>query len=311
MGSIVSNGSNGAVITYNQTPAFPDTDLRVYAQHFNGLGIPQWTNTVGGILVDATASNRSDFGPLLAGDDNAGTVIVWDGNNTTTSDSDIFGQYISDTTGAACSNITSSGFCGTQVIADAILSFTSIPVSFTFPTVTSSGTAQSVFNNGAAASQPDSDDLLGVEDTRNSGGFEVQLQESTTFSNGTDEIPLSDLFAATSISSPVYTVPDTDAATSCPGTDCGVIYGTSVTTRGISAPADSGSADLDLAGTYTSAFGSGPIVLMGATLPAASGRGLDANMYQFINYRLTIPALQPAGNYAVVLTFTLVDDTTP
>jgi|GEM_PF-2690480 len=245
-----------------------------------------------------------------------------------------------------CSGMETGEFCGEQVISSPILRFTNIPTSFNFPPITFyateaeataepeiltaadygkaqlmttdvpgtgtfppidiSSTAQHVYNNNNPATQPALADLLGIQDDRNSGGFEVQVQTSGTFTDGTHTIPLSNLFVATSISG-VYAVPATDTAYPCPATNCGVIYGTSITEKGILAPADSEGNGLGMPGTYDSNFGGGAIVLMDGGLPSTKGR--DGYVYQFINYYLNVPAFQAAGDYAVKLTFTLVDDT--
>jgi hypothetical protein len=185
--------------------------------------------------------------------------------------------------------------------------FSDIPGREIFPPIDVSSTALNVYNNSDAANQPALADLLGIQDNRNSGGFEVQLQTVGTFTDGTHTIPLGNLFIATSVSSPVYSVPATDTAYPCPATNCGVIYGTSVGTRGILAPADSEGNGLGMPGTYTSDFGSGAVVLMDGGLPSTQGR--NGYMYQFLNYYLNVPAFQAAGDYAVKLTFTLIDDT--
>jgi hypothetical protein len=182
-----------------------------------------------------------------------------------------------------------------------------IPGTGTFPPIDVSSSAQDVYNNANPATQPALEDLLGVQDTRDSGGFEAQVQTSGTFTNGVETIPLSNLYVATNVSSPVYSVPATDPAFSCPATDCGVIYGTTVAQRGILSPADSFGNGLGMPWTYTTDFGSGAIVLMDGGLPASQGR--NGYVYQFLNYHLHVPAYQAPGDYAVILTYTLIDDT--
>jgi hypothetical protein len=184
-----------------------------------------------------------------------------------------------------------------------------IPGGVTFPGVDISSTSQNVYNNSNATTQPALEDLIGIQDNRNSGGFEVQVQTSGTFTDGTHTIPLASMFIASSVSSPVYSVPATDPAYPCPATNCGVIYGTSITERGILAPADSQGNGLGMPGSYNANFGSGALVLMDGGLPSTKGR--DGYVYQFLNYYLNVPAFQASGSYEVKLTFTLVDDTTP
>ncbi len=217
-----------------------------------------------------------------------------------------------------CSELDAGSFCGQQVIRNAVLSFSSIPESFSFPTVTS-GREQTVYNNGPLPTyEPGPDDLLGVLDTRESGGFEVQLQEASAITDGTPpDIPPENAGVATSILSS-YVIPgitNQETAVPCIGTsaplnppDCGVIYGDSVETRGIIPAADSKDGSLGSTATYTSHFGGGPIVLMSAGLPTSSGR--NGSIYQFVNYSLTIPPRQHAGDYAFVITFDLLDTIT-
>jgi len=252
---------------------------------------------------------------------------------------------VSVTATGPCSGMESEQFCGTQVITAPTLRFISIPTSFDFPTVSLYGTpagttqqpelttanygkaqvidtipepgtfppidisgqAQKVYNNGNPTTQPALADLLGIQDNRNSGGFEVQVQVNGTFTNGSNTIPLSNLYVATSVASPVYSVPASDTAYSCPATNCGVVYGTSVTERGISAPADSQGNSLGMPYAFGQNFGSGAVVLMDGGLPADHGR--DGYVYQFLSYYLNVPAFQAAGDYAARLTFTLIDDT--
>jgi len=182
-----------------------------------------------------------------------------------------------------------------------------VPSTGTFPSITISSNPQNVYNNSNPSTQPALEDLLGIQDNRDSGGFEVQVQTSGTFTDGSHTIPLTNIYVATSVDSPVYTVPATDTAYPCPATDCGVIYGTSVTTRGILAPADSEGLGLGMPGTFPANFGGSAIVLMDGGLPSTEGR--DGYVYQFLNYYLQVPAFQEAGDYAVKITFTLIDDT--
>jgi hypothetical protein len=196
--------------------------------------------------------------------------------------------------------LTLADFGKAQVIND-------IPGTGTFPPINISSTAQNVYNNSNSTNQPALEDLLGIQDNRNSGGFEVQLQANGNFTDGTHTIPLSNLYVGTSVNSPVYNVPATDTAYPCPSTNCGVIYGSSVTTRGILAPADTQGLSLGMPGTFTTNLGSGAVVLMDGGLPSTQGR--NGYMYQFISYYLKVPAFQAAGDYAVKLTFTLIDKT--
>lgn len=321
---IVSNGGNGAIITYFSHDALLDGNI--FAQHLNGSGVPQWG--VNGEQVETnTPYAQGSYTPVS---DNYGGVVI-PFLHTISSLSDVKTQYVSDTLGPICVEAGVESFCGQQQISSASLTFTSIPDSFAFPQISSSGTTQNLFTNGVANPpliSGDDHDLLTVLDTRGDpidgglgGGFTVQVNNSTTFTDGVNVIPISNLFitTATDNSSIAGTVPIG-----------GVMYEDVATipagTRNITSPVDAGDigttitlSDLEATSTFTnifpglpnpgSQFGNGDIVLMDGTLPATAGR--NGSMHQFINYYLTLPpANQATGNYQVILTFTLFDSTT-
>lgn len=200
-----------------------------------------------------------------------------------------------------------NNFCASQIISSAILSFIYIPSSFSFSNITVSSSAQSTFSN-SGGSQPDGGDLLGVEDTRDSGGFDVQIQTNGTFADTTgDSIPVSNLYVATSTSSPVYTIAGAEAPATYPATNYGVVYSAGATQKGVTASLDNHGNDLGSVSTFSTNLSGGAVVLMNGQLPVSQGR--NSNMYQYISYYLNVPPLQPAGQYAVTLTYTLLDDT--
>lgn len=193
-------------------------------------------------------------------------------------------------------------FCGSQTISSSTLTFQNIPDTFNFGTITE-GSAQNLFNNNTPpdANKPGADDLLEILDDRNSGGFVVTVDPDGTFieETSTYTIPLSDLSIVTSLD-------ETD-----PGNVGGITYGAGfIGDQSISAPlyVDVDSVSLTTTGTYTTNFGSAPIVLMDGTLASASGR--DGTMALFTSFYLNIDPNQEAGSYALKLTYTLTDSTT-
>jgi hypothetical protein len=324
-----SNGGYGIIVPFYSETADPDvTDI--YAQHLNSNGVAQWAPN--GELVESFNTNPDiDLSVQAISDGNGGAVITWSRSTDFGNTYDLFAQYLSDTVGGICTEGGATSFCGQQEINTASLSFTSIPDSFIFPNITATSLTQNIFNNGVAnppTTSGEDHDLLTVLDTRGDpsdgglgGGFTVQVNNSTNFTDGSNIIPINNLFTVTS----------TDD-TSLAGTVAtnGVMYDNVTTipagTRNISAPVDAGNlgttltlADLQTANTYTdifpglpnprSQFGGGDITLMDGTLSAAQGR--NGSMYQFVNYYLTLPpANQISGSYSVILTFTLFDSTT-
>lgn len=220
------------------------------------------------------------------------------------------------TTATPTCNMTNS-FCGAVTITNATLSFVNIPASFNFSSVNTNSNVQTVFNNGGAnppAAGGISSDLISVLDTRGDpslggigGGFVVQVNNSTIFTDGTHTIPMNSLSVVTTADSAL--VPGTVAVN-------GVMYDDTpnipVATQTINAPVNAGANALDNPATYSgipaSQFGSGDIVLMDGTLQNTHGR--NGTMYNLASYDLNVPANQAPGDYAVILTFTLFDSTT-
>ena len=86
---IVSDGSNGAIITWQDTR---NGNFDVYAQRVNSLGIMQWTNN--GIAICTAADSQSY--PSIISNNNGGAIITWgDGRNSTTNSGyDIYAQCV-------------------------------------------------------------------------------------------------------------------------------------------------------------------------------------------------------------------------
>lgn len=299
------NGANGAVITFRSDAG---AQKHIYAQHINVSGTAQWT--ANGELVETVA--ESDSIPAIAADNNGGAAITWARVNGGTDD--VMIQYMGDSLGANCASGGSQSFCGTQSINNFTLTFSDIPDSFVFGTITE-GATQDSFNN----TTPAADDLLSVFDDRGSGscasggcgGFIVDVQPDGTFTDGTNTIPLTNLYIATSLDS-------ADVNNTAPpgpppvGESAGVSYTGGIPTalRTVSAPAyiNINNDDLDDRTTYTglgvsSVFGGSPLVLMDGTLASTSGR--NGTMSQFISFHLRVDAVQEDGEYAVIITYTL------
>lgn len=303
---IVSNGGYGAIIAYN-------SNNHIYAQHLNSNGDALWTAN-GGEQIETAVWNQVLNG--LAPDGNGGAVIVWAGTPSGATH-DVYAQYITDSVGGICSEDGSQSFCGEQQITEAILTFQTIPESFSFDTITA-GSNQDVFNNNSTDDPPKASspgaDLLKIYDNRNNGGFIVDISTTGTFTDGTNTIPLTNLYVIT-------TLDESDPKNGDPNNneEPGVTYSASIPggsngVRNIVAPAyvDTDIEAVDDKRVYiindtNTQLGGSPLILMDGTLPALEGR--NGTMSQFISFYLRIDATQPAGEYAVTLTYTLTDST--
>ena len=226
-----------------------------------------------------------------------------------------------------CADIETNQFCGTQEISEYVLTFIDIPDSFKLGTTTTGTTTNKCNNTSTLASPanecsdntlpdpPGADDLLTVRDERNSGGFVVQVTTQGTFTDGTNTIPLENLYLITSIDE------------SDPQKAGGINYSTEFTgPKTVSAPlyVDESSIDISDSLTYTSGwtnqvepyeslqitqFGGHPLDLMNGTLSTTEGRNGDMSLYT--NFNLTINYDQTGGDYSIILTYDLTDSTTP
>ncbi len=231
------------------------------------------------------------------------------------------------TPGDPCADIEANQFCGTQEISEYVLTFIDIPDSFNLGTITTGTTLNKCNNTSTLASPtnecsdntlpdpPGADDLLTVRDERNSGGFVVQVTTQDTFTDGTNTIPLENLYLITSID-------ETD-----PEKAGGINYSAGFAgPKTVSAPLyiDESSLDISDSLTYTNGwssqvspyeslqitqFGGYPLDLMNGTLSSAEGRVGDMSL--FTNFNLTVNYDQPGGDYAIILTYDLTDSTTP
>lgn len=328
--AITENGIHGAIIAFTGA-SLTDNYLQIKSQNLNNFGEAVWT--ANGVTVENT--DRYETNLNIAGDGNQGAVLSWDGTGDFVGGElaqwylyDVFAQYAGDPNAppAACTGVfESSGgaaFCARQTILEQTLSFTDIPDSFSFSPVALTGNVIQRFNNTTQETDPGIDDLLGVQDTRESGGFIVQLQSTDNFIeyvSRTKEIDINNCQAGDNEgSSCLYVTTATTGNYVIPGEPVeavdGVIYQPSgQLEETIAAPVNAEGQNLTQAATYLN-YGSElgnstPVDLMNGTLPLTTGR--NGNYYQYVNYYFKIPgfpALQPTpGNYVVILTFTLME----
>ncbi|MEW5676412.1 T9SS type A sorting domain-containing protein [Flavobacterium enshiense] len=87
---IVSDGSNGAIITWQDARNVAGFDI--YAQRVNSSGVTQWTNN-GIVICNATDSQAY---PAIISDNNGGAIITWSDlrNSATSASSDIYAQRV-------------------------------------------------------------------------------------------------------------------------------------------------------------------------------------------------------------------------
>jgi hypothetical protein len=185
-----------------------------------------------------------------------------------------------------------------------------VPADITFPEKYSSNVDQPNYSNGATGYDLNEEDLLIVYDTRNNGGFVVQVHPTTPFENAgqTRYIPLANLYVATTSADTGgfrYTWPgdgieyNSEPVTACDGSPLDVTPSNRATIPTV----------LQTVSTFTGqAMGTGyngytTYDIMDCSL-TAGGR---SNIFkQNVNYYLNIPAGQPADTYGITITFDLV-----
>jgi hypothetical protein len=217
--------------------------------------------------------------------------------------------------------VTTSDHCIKINIKEGILYLSKIPKSFSFPlkSLTFYGNNQPVFSNTKGTTGPNGvtdpfgnieqfadEDVLTVTDLRNSGGFQVTLTAGRFSSGPEDEIPLSNLYVAT-------TYPTANDLPDHPEL-LGIMLG------GITYSADYyGLHDItdtvdtvnpvNIASTFTS-FGRSfdnnhdnqvePIVLM------YTESGHAGSFSNALSFYVNIPGAQPAGTYSTLFTIDLI-----
>ena len=186
-----------------------------------------------------------------------------------------------------------------------------VPDDITFPAMESSNMPQDSFSYDAAGYTHDINDLLTVYDSRNSGGFQVQVQASTPFetSGGTFHIPIDHFYMATTSS-------ETGGFRFDPPSDDGIEYDSSPVLPCVGSSLDVTPsprslipAVLTTPSTFTQALGYEPdtyftLNLMNCDLSPSQGR--TGTFRQEVNYYLNVPGGQPGGTYNITLTYDLV-----
>lgn len=209
-----------------------------------------------------------------------------------------------------------------QITRTPFLSFERIPDSFGFPSASASSLVQQVYSNSYQTTLSPERALI-VSDTRNSGGFNLQLSSSGNLlpvgGGGTPNIPASGLRVISSTEiNPIPADPP-------PTINDGIIYLTGFSgDQNIVAPVDvafnetegcNSFGDLatfinDNCRTVTPASNNmldNPVDLMQGCLASSAGR---SGLIQIgLAYNLAIPRYTPPNTYYTTLTFTLSDAT--
>lgn len=193
------------------------------------------------------------------------------------------------------------------------LSLEEVPDDFNFGSMSSPAQA---YSKDDTLYVLNSNDVISVSDMRGSSGFNLQIQASAEgFNNGSGKyLPLQGFYVVT-----------TDSSTGGTGA-YGVEYqGPDTTPENIvayqDAAIDPGGGGLQQSVTFTtcgSNLGSGSTyVLPGTPVPVdlmlggvSGGGGRKGTFKQNVNFYLSVPSGQPAGNYSAILTYTLIDSST-
>lgn len=256
-----------------------------------GGSTPGTTNTVGEACFDVTSD--------LIGVDTFSATDVTDGNTTLTNTTNI------EFTCAVEGGGTGGGTGGIQCAVIGItpqtgaLTITEVPDSFSFPPAAAGDDS---FSNGLG---PDDADRVTVSDTRNSGGFTLQVQATTAFADTTNPlltIPLTSLYTATSTIA--------DGTRDVNGIACngiqylGPAYDLLPDCTGLPNPVTAQFNILGGFNTVGSFTGFTGNTLDGTVDLMQTGTNHNGSFSQFVNYYLAIPAGQQPGSYEVTLTFT-------
>jgi len=186
-----------------------------------------------------------------------------------------------------------------------------VPDNIVFPTLDASNLDQPNYSYGASGYVINVNDLLSVYDSRNSGGFKVQVHVTSPFEtvDHTRFIPLNNFYIAT-------TSADTGGYRINPPSDDGIEY------YSTPAVACNGS-PLDVTPSPRTQI---PTVLTIPSTFAGQNLGTGQNTYstldvmdcdlttggrvnvfkQNVNYYINMPGGQPTGSYAVTITFDLL-----
>jgi len=285
---------------------------------------PDQGPTTGGTAVTITGTNffgtpTVDFGGSAC----TGVVVNSSTELTCTTTGHISGLVdVSVTTGNGTGTLT-DGFRYTCAAGDdeqcveaeitGSISF-DVPDDFSFPAMSSTYMPQDSFSFEATGYNFNTNDLLTVYDSRNSGGFMVQAHQTTPFetSGGVFHIPLNNFFIAT-------TSAITGGYAFDPPSDDGIEYDSTPVT-----PCDSSSVDVTTFPRSESAYQS--LLWNGSTFAGQNLGTDDPDTYitydlmncslltggrtgtfkQNVNYYLNVPGGQSAGTYNVTITFDLI-----
>ena len=183
----------------------------------------------------------------------------------------------------------------------------SAPESFNFLTTSTNVASQIQFTCDDTTACPDNstgyihnvNDLLEIVDTRDNGGFTVQVQASTPFETASGAyMPFQNFFIATT--------PASTGGTQIDGIEYDSEY-SGLTCSG--SPLNTTGSLID-ENSFLFNFGSENTIpstvhdLMQCELNTGEGR--TATLKQNVNYSLQVPALQSAGTYNVILTYDLI-----
>lgn len=314
--SIFSNGGSGAIIAYiTADSGITRSDLK--AQLITSSGTRQWG--AGGTFVETEAGITFDLYPVMTDNGSGGAVVTWLRETSLGGASQIHTQYLDESQGATCLDPGGSRFCGTQIISSSTLTFTDIPDSFNYGLIQSGAISHICASGSSLASPsyicstdqtppPGPEHLLKIYDNRDSGGFIVNLTPGeNTFTDGIHAIPLTNLYVLT-------TLPETPPEGQ---NNNGITYN-ATGEQGIIAPAfvneftpdfvDISDPDEYTTRASASQFGNGAVLLMDGTLSENLGR--NGYFSTYVNYYLKIDANQEPGNYALLMTYDLMDSST-
>ncbi len=208
--------------------------------------------------------------------------------------------------------VTTSESCLTLTVDAGDISLENIPESFNFPRKFFSYQQQDSFSNDDSTTvdtvdvSTGSEDIVTVQDLRNSGGFDLTIT-SSILSSGNNEVDLNNLYIVTSY-------PDNNDLSALDpdldGTQAGGIeYAAGSTgTQNIAAGIFSAN-NLNLAATYTTdgdSFDANSDATPDTITLMSSGSAHLTRVSQALNFYLSLPASQPAGNYSVLFTLDLI-----
>jgi Tol biopolymer transport system component len=208
---------------------------------------------------------------------------------------------------------TLNGECLGLTVTPGALTLEHSPLSLSFPLKFSAMSPLDSFSNDNPLTtnivdvSTSPDDILTISDMRNSGGFRINIT-ATPLSNGTDTIPLSNLYVATSYPDDNdFSAPINDNSL-YGAKDSGIEWATgSIGAHDITTPAFTTN-PLSLKSTYTtmSSFDQNHDNTPDAITLMETNTAHAARMSQALSFYMNIPANQPSGTYATTFTIDLI-----